>query len=446
VPDPILVIGHRRPDLDSVASALAYAALLREMGRPATAARAGPLDGQSEWALRRFGVSAPALVQDVAPTFASIAEPIATLPEDATLAAVIERIGTTGRAVPIVDGRGRPCALVDAVVAVRMLGLAGARVGAPGSEAAIRAGAARSAAPVLAGGEVAHERLRLFGAGERLSDRAREILRVGPDDLLVVDADGAYRGLARRVAVSAPPRARLVLVDHNEVGQAVPGADQAELVEVIDHHRLGAPPTATPISFTIDVVGCTATLVEERWRARAIPVPGPLAGVLLCAVISDTLAFKSPTTVERDRASARRLAQHAGVEDVGRLGEELLASGAGLTGRTGDEIAAEDFKEYDPPAGHILVSQAEVQTLNEVAPRLGDLSAALERLREKRAAVLAALLITDVVRGTSRLLACGEPRLVARIPYPHAADGTFDAGNVVSRKKQLVPALLAALE
>jgi manganese-dependent inorganic pyrophosphatase len=448
--DPILVIGHRRPDLDSIAAAVVYAAFLTDEGRPARAGRPGNLDAQSEWTLERFGIAAPPLVLDVAPTFEAIARAVPPASPDTPLALVVEKLAGDERAVPVVSSDGKPVALIDARHCIRLLGRAAAdareATGAPvGSDTAIRASAIRAEQAVITAGEAAPKTLT-FAASERLSERRTAVTRAREDDFLVVSENGMYLGVASRGEILAPPRPRLALVDHNEIGQAVPGAEEAEIVEVLDHHRLGAPATIAPIPFTIDIVGATATLVEERWRASGRPLAPGMAGLLLAAILSDTLAFRSPTTTDRDRAAARRLAELAGIADLRAFGDEVVAAGAGLGRRGGDEIVAEDFKEYEVRAGRLVISQAEVRAMHEVDSRLVDLGEALDRLRDKRGAALAALLLTDPVRGRSRLIARGEPRLVARIPYPHASDGTFDAGTVVSRKKQLVPALLAALE
>jgi manganese-dependent inorganic pyrophosphatase len=441
----LLVIGHRQPDLDSTAAAAGYAALLRALGRPARAGRCGPLDPQAELAFRRFGVEPPLLVMDVAPTFGRIARRIEPLPPEAPIAEAIRILADGGRAVPIVGPDGKPRALIDAAACVRRLGKGGLGAGAA-SEDVIRTACERAAAPCIDPEEAPPAALT-FLAGERVSDRRGAVARADADDFLVVDQDGRYLGVATRAAILAPPRMQLVLVDHNEIGQAVPGADEAEIVEVIDHHRLGNLPTREPIPFSVEVIGSTSTLIAERWHAAAADRLEPaLAGVLLAGIVSDTLAFRSPTSTARDRAAAERLAARAGVRDLAAFGEEIVAAGAGLGRRRAEEIVREDWKEYATGAGRLLIAQAEVRSLDEAARRLGELQAALEALRESRGAVLGALLVTDVLRGRSRLLACGDPRLVARLPYPRRPDGTLDVGAIVSRKKELVPAVLAALE
>jgi len=437
--DNTVVIGHKRPDLDSIAAAIGYSTLLSEENQSAIAARAGQTDDQTAWALARFGFDPPVALMDVAPTFAAVAEPAPPFPAESTIRDALLKLGTGARALPVIDPGGRPVALIDACLCVAVLGRLLARPGndprTPFDHALLCDGPERDIPPPVT-----------FRFDERLADRRAAIARCDVDDYIVVDEHGRYLGVVSRAAALSPPRPRLVLVDHNELGQAVPGTDQAEIVEVIDHHKLGNPATTVPIPFVVDVVGSTATLVEERWRLRKGPPPPNLAGLLLSAILSDTLAFRSPTCTSRDTSAAARLAERARITDIDAFGDEVIMAGAGLGQRDPDEIVAEDSKDFTTSKGLVVVAQAEVRSLHEIAPRAADLNAALARLRDNRKAVLAALLLTDPVRATSRLMVNGDPRVVAVVPYARAADGIFDAPGIVSRKKQLVPALLAAIE
>lgn len=437
-PDAIVVIGHKRPDLDSIASAIGYAALLREEEQDAVAGRAGSVDEQTAWALARFGFEPPAAVMDVAPTFGSVAVQTAPFAATSTIREALRQLSSGARALPMLDTNGRPMALVDARFCVDVLGRVVARSG--------NGDLARVFDQPLLLDQAGVDPPVTFRSDERVADRRSTIARLDVDDYLVVDEDGRYQGIVSRSTALAPPLRRLVLVDHNEIGQAVSGTEQADVVEVIDHHKLGNPATAVPIPFIVDVVGSTATLVEERWRLRRGPPPAKLAGLLLSALLSDTLAFRSPTCTSRDRMAAARMAEVAGISDLDAFGEAVITSGAGLGQRNADEIVSEDSKDFSTSKGLVVIAQAEVRALHEIAARAADLDSALGRLREKRDAVLVALLLTDPVRATSRLMARGDVHLLARMPYARASDGIFDAPSVVSRKKQLVPALLAAIE
>ena len=173
-----------------------------------------------------------------------------------------------------------------------------------------------------------------FQAGSRIRDALNRILREEGDDFLVVDDTGLYVGVCRQRDVLNPPRLRLILVDHNEPRQALGALDEAELVEILDHHRLGNPSTHTPIKFTVDIVGSTSTLVSERIEDAGLSAPPPLAGLLLAGLLSDTLILTSPTTTQRDHHAAERLGRWAFVRSGPLAGRDRpVLRRAGAAGR-----------------------------------------------------------------------------------------------------------------
>jgi manganese-dependent inorganic pyrophosphatase len=279
------------------------------------------------------------------------------------------------------------------------------------------------------------------------------MLRSEQDEALVVDEAGRYVGVCKKSALLAPPRRKLIMVDHNELSQAVPGLEDAELLEVLDHHRLGNPPTPMPIRFYVEPVGSCSTLVAERAVEHNLTFPAPIAGLLLCGILSDTLVFRSPTTTQRDRDAAARLAEMAALVPKGQpaqdaieeLGQALLAAGAGLGARPPEEVINTDLKFYEASGLSAGIAQVEVTNFGELAPRLPELGATLRKLADDRNLALGMLMVTDVVRGNSRLVVVGQPRVIAALPYARLADSVLDAPGVVSRKKQLLPAVLAAL-
>ena len=225
------------------------------------------------------------------------------------------------------------------------------------------------------------------------------------------------------------------------------------MLEILDHHRLGNPSTHVPIRFTVDIVGSTSTLVSERMAEAGLSAPPGLAGMLLAGLLSDTLILTSPTTTERDRLAAERLARWAFVggsalnnESVKTFGEKVLSAGSGLSARLPKEIVRTDMKLYSGGQYAFSISQAEVSDLYEVTEYLDKLSIALEELRESKGLNFSMLMVTDVVRGSSRLLINNTPPELENMPYPMQNDGTRVAEGVVSRKKQLLPLVLGLLE
>jgi len=269
-----------------------------------------------------------------------------------------------------------------------------------------------------------------------------------------VDENGLYLGIAHQREALNPPRLKIILVDHNEPRQAIAALEEAELLEILDHHRLGNPHTHTPIRFTVDIVGSTSTLVSEMTAEAGLSMPPALAGTLLAGLLADTLILTSPTTTPRDHTAAERLSRWAFVGGSLLKGETLqsyrkavLNAGAGLANRTPAEIVSTDIKPYEAGGFKFAVAQAEVTDLVQIAEHLDPLRDALNDLRNKRGLDFAMLLITDVVRGTSRLLVCSSaPPILDDLPYPPLADGTLEAIGVVSRKKQLLPVVLGLLE
>jgi manganese-dependent inorganic pyrophosphatase len=428
--DPALtyVVGHQRPDTDAVASALGYAWYLSATGEEnVLAVRAGQPAEQTLWALRRFGQRAPRLLTGVAPTFAHVARPGQTVSPDAPLAEAISHLAAgKQRVVPVIDEAGKPVGAVTPLALARAYADQGRDV-------------LRSPCREIA------EELPAYPATSRVSDHRNAILRSDGDDFLVIDTEDRFVGVATRSRVLEPPRARLILVDHNELGQAVPGADEASILAVLDHHRLANPPTAAPIPFVVEPVGSTCTLVAERCLARDLTPPGGIAGMLLSGILADTLVFRSPTTTERDRIAGAWLAELAGL-DIEEYGAELLRAAPGLGDRSAAEIVDADRKAYEMGGVRVAIAQVEVNGTQELPARRADLGEALESLLAREGLGLACLMVTDVVTGRSHLLARGDERILTDLPFSHLNDNEWDLENIISRKKQLVPILHNVLE
>jgi manganese-dependent inorganic pyrophosphatase len=431
-PDVTYVIGHQRPDTDAIASALGYAWLLRETGHDSIrAARAGQPGEQALYALKRFEQPLPGLLTAVAPTFWHVADPRATVLPEAPLGEAMALLADGEQIVPVVDGDKKPHGVVTP------LGLARAF-----SHSVINKAQGLDTEDEC--GEIA-ETIPTFQARDRVSDHRNALLHADAHQFLVVDEAGHYVGIARQRHLLQPPRARLILVDHNELAQAITGANEAEIVGVLDHHRLGNPPTAAPIPFTVDPVGSTSTLVTEQCRTHRKVPPRPIAGMLLSGILSDTLVFRSPTTSERDKHAAEWLSGICRI-DTALYGKELLNASPGLGARTADAIIDTDRKTYTMGDTTVSIGQVEVTIMQELPDRRAEIMAALEERRRMENLDLICLMVTDVVTGTSHLLVRGPERLVSALPFSRVGDGEFDLHEIVSRKKQLAPALQSAIE
>jgi manganese-dependent inorganic pyrophosphatase len=287
----------------------------------------------------------------------------------------------------------------------------------------------------------------------RIKDALSRILREERSEFWVVDDKGTYVGIARQREALNPPRLKVILVDHNEEEQAISALGEADLLEILDHHRLDNPTTREPIKFTVDVVGSTSTLVSERIDQAGLSAPPELAGLLLGGLLSDTLILTSPTTTPRDHQAAERLARWAFMmgsplegETIESYGAQILEAGAGLATRDPAEIVSADFKVYDTEGIRFGISQVEVTNFGHLGDHLDALRDALIGLSESKGLEFVMLMVTDVVRRTSRLLITDIVPALDILPYPKLADGTLDAQGIVSRKKQLLPVILGALE
>lgn len=442
------VIGHVNPDTDSIASAVGYAWLLRERdGEDAIAARAGAINPQTTWVLKRLELEPPLLLTDASPRFETVTRRLDTAAPDRPLREAWTILNRTGGVAPIVNPQdGVPQGLITGLSLFDFLAK---QVGPHPRRQEMRIAEILD----LPCHEACDTSVPRFQASTRIRDVLNRILREEYNDFLIVDEDGIYLGVSHQRDVLNPPRLRIILVDHNEPDQALGALEEAELIEILDHHRLANMPTHAPIRFSVDVVGSTSTLVSERIEEAGLSAPPVVAGLLLAGLLSDTLILTSPTAVERDHRAAERLARWAFVrngplegEDVQSYGKQVLRSGVGLSTRDPHEIVNTDLKLYEAGGFNFAIAQAEVTDLLQVDEHLEDLVKALDELCIQRGQDFTMLMVTDVVDNASRLLLVNAPPTLEDLPYPRQPDGTRLAPGVVSRKKQLVPVVLGLLE
>ncbi|MCL4274503.1 MAG: DHH family phosphoesterase [Anaerolineales bacterium] len=444
--DQIYVVGHINPDTDSIASAMGYAWLRRERdGEDTIAARAGALNAQTAWVLKALNLDAPTLLTDASPRFGSVMRRLDTIRPNSQLGAAWILASKTGGIAPVVGEDGMPYGIINGLSLFKYFTeILGPRPG----DTTVRE---MMSEPCK---DATDTDIPKFSANTHIRDVLNRLLRDEHNDYWVVDENGAYVGIAHQREVINPPRLKVILVDHNEPRQAIAALEEAELLEILDHHRLGNPHTHQPIRFTVDIVGSTSTLVAEQTAEAGLSMPPALAGMLLAGLLSDTLILTSPTTTPRDHAAAEKLSRWAFVggsplkgETVESYGKAVLSAGAGLSNRDPKEVVSTDIKSFEGGGFKFAVAQVEVTDILQLTEHLDPLQHALDDLRDKRGLDFAMLLVTDVVRGTSRLLTCSDaPPILNDLPYPPLPDRTRDAKGVVSRKKQLLPAVLGLLE
>ncbi len=445
--DTTYVIGHVNPDTDAIASAMGYAWLLQDQNPGSVqAARAGQLNPQTTWVLKKLDLEPPLLLPDASPRFTDIVHRLNTTTPDLPLREAWAVANKTGGVAPVLNGDGTPYGLVTVL---SLFDFMSRFVGSHRRREDLRIGDMLDR-PCK---EACDTKVPRFQASSRIKDALSRILREERSEFWVVDENGTYVGICRQREALNPPRLKLVLVDHNEEQQALGALEEADLLEILDHHRLDNPTTHEPIRFTVDVVGSTSTLVSERIDQAGLSAPPKLAGLLLSGLLSDTLILTSPTTTPRDHEAAQRLGRWAFMtgaplenETIESYGEQILEAGAGLSSRSAAEIVGADFKVYDTVGIRFGIGQVEVTTFASLGEKLEELTQALIELGESRGLDFVMLMITDVVLRTSRLVVTRDVPALEILPYRHLPDGSLDAEDVVSRKKQLLPVILGALE
>lgn len=258
--------------------------------------------------------------------------------------------------------------------------------------------------------------------------------------------NGRLVGLVSRDELTMPERDRVILVDHNERGQAVEGIEEAKIIEIIDHHRLGGIQTSEPIFTHAEPVGCTATIVANMHWQQDVDIPAPIAGLLLSAILSDTVLFKSPTCTPYDKKTAERLAEIAGV-DLKEYGMAMLKAGSGIGDMTPMEIAKNDSKEFQMGDYHLLISQISVMDPKEVLDLEPQLIEAMTTICEKEGFDMSLVMVTDILEEATYLLYAGSPKTLIGEAFKKDASGTHVyLPGVMSRKKQIVPPLSEAVK
>jgi manganese-dependent inorganic pyrophosphatase len=277
-----------------------------------------------------------------------------------------------------------------------------------------------------------------------IADVSEQIKEIHYGAAIVVDPSQRPVGLIPRSALVAPPRRRVILVDHAEEGQSVAGVGQAEIVEILDHHHIGSIETRVPVRAAFDPVGSTATLVVERFRQNGLEPSHSTATMLLGAVLSDTVILNSATTTERDHAVVEYLERVLAL-DAHEFGREMFESTADVSDVSAAEIIRRDAKQYQVRGGQAIYI-AQIETVGEgLLERKSELLAAMQAERERRDLHLYALMITDVLAKGTHLLVTGDVRAVGRCFDQDPQDSVIELPGVMSRKKEVAPKLLAAL-
>ena len=542
----VVVIGHRNPDTDSICSAIAYAELKNKTSDlVCEARRAGKMNQETEFVLKKFGVKPPRMCTDVNPKIRDVdyrempgipgstslrkaweimrdqqidtlsvtnadneLEGIITVKDIATanmdvfdtgilaksqtsFKNILETLGGTmvvgsedavcttghiriGTATPellestvekgdiVILGNRYESQLCAIEKEASLLIICGsAKVGRTIQRIADETGVAIMSAPVdtYAAGKLisqcapisyymTRDDILKFTLVTPVADVTRVMAKVRHRYFPILDEEGKYCGMVSRRNIINLRKRRIILVDHNESTQAVEGFEQAEILEIIDHHRIGSLETSGPVYFRNQPVGCTATIITQMYDENGVEIPQKTAGLLLAAILSDTLVFRSPTCTPVDEAAARRLAKIAGV-DIDEFASEMFEAGEKLDGKTAEEVFLQDFKVFMCGDIRFGVAQGSYMTRKNLLAAEELLRPYLEEARNKQNVEDIYMLLTDVPKEESVVICSG--RYAAEVlsdgfDTPPAEDNSWTLPGVVSRKKQFIPALMSAYQ
>lgn len=425
----VFITGHRNPDMDSLCSAYAYADLKNRIDpeNEYIAVRCGHLNENAKRILEFLGVKAPIYRSHILPMVGDVVLNSELQPDVTDLISSVSTgyHSSNPSVMPVYD-KNRFCGLlsVDDIAAWVM-----AELSDNGKVDEI---------PMIR--DVMGEQEEPVEAAE-LYEEVKKKLSVSKKRGLAVFSEGEFVGFVTRRCFLKAPRYNVILVDHNEPKQSIKGVESANVIEIIDHHRIDSVHTDVPILIDAEPIGSTCTIVFRRFMSNGITPDNLTARALLAGIVSDTLILRSPTTTAVDKEAAESLAKICGV-DVSEFGFAMFANIEGLKSREPSEAIGSDLKQYTEGKFRFGIGQCEVTTLMDLDDYVEDYLDELEAFRRSEGLDWAVLMITDILRENSILLVT-EHNINRHLQYSQISKNVFDMPGVMSRKKQLLPELLS---
>ena len=291
------------------------------------------------------------------------------------------------------------------------------------------------------------ENLITFGLGEYLDDIRDTMAKKRYRDFPILDWNENYFGMISRRSLLGARKKKLILVDHNELTQAVDGMEEAEIIEIIDHHRIGSIETMGPVFFRNQPLGCTATIIYQMYRESGVELTEKIAGLLCSAILSDTLIYRSPTCTDTDREAAEALAQIAGI-DTEQYAAEMFAAGSKLSSKSPEEIFYQDFKKF--VANDLVFGVGQITSMDrqELVAIKDKLLPYMEKALANHEVEMLFFMLTDILQGTTELLYHGNGARELAVKAFHLPEDTKQIilQDTVSRKKQIIPAMMIAAQ
>ncbi len=451
--EPVIVVGHRNPDNDSICSAVAYAYLKNELARRAAdgeepefeyePARLGPMPLESSWVFELSNLPEPELINHVHARVLDVMTPNPyTISRHASLLEAGRQLRQHNlRALVVLNDDDTYYGLITTrMIANRYIEATDALTSDNASEMAVAGNLIASLAQKVE--EITETDVLELDKDGLLKEAVNDLLDSSLREAIVLDDDRFAIGIVSRSDVAVRPHRKVILVDHNERTQAAPGIEEAEVVAIVDHHRIGDIMTARPIEFNNMPVGSTATIVTREFRENDVEIPLGIARILLSAVLTDTVILRSPTTTGVDHEQVKYLADILQV-DPGEFGVEVFKSRMGDEDIPVDELVDADSKEFQVGDNLVLISQYETVDGEAAMKREDEIRAYMRKLVESHGYEFVLLMITDIVKEGSFFICEGDRRLVNKVFDINCTDkgGTWMPG-VLSRKKQVASRIL----
>lgn len=455
MPAPIIVVGHKNPDNDSISAAVGYAYLKNELEKRASGdadpkrvyvpARLGPMPPESAWILERSGLQAPEVVAHVHARVADVMTPNPiSIGHDATLLEAGRLLRQHNvRALVVTNDDGTYRGLITTrMIAERYIAATDALEEGGANEMAVAGDLIASLGQKVA--DMTETDVLVLDKEGLLKEAIEDLMSSALREAVVLDDNDVAIGIVTRSDVAVRPRRKVVLVDHNETRQAANGIEEADVVEIIDHHRIADVMTVNPIQFLNLPVGSTATIVTLEFRRHGVEIPASIASVLLSAVMTDTVILKSPTTTDVDREQVKYLADIAGVDPT-EFGLAVFKCRGGEDDMPVDKLVGADAKEFQIGDATVLIAQHETVDLPAVMKREHEIRDHMRQLRDDHGYEFVLLLVTDIVAEGSQFMCEGNRRIVNRVFGINCTGegGTWMPG-VLSRKKQVAAKILGA--
>ncbi len=452
---PIIVVGHKNPDNDAISAAIGYAWLKNELAKRDAdegeevpvyvPARLGPLPRETAGVLDKWGIEVPMVINNL---FARVSDVMTPEPLSVAAGAKIIEAGRIMRkhniqALVVTNEDGTYKGLISTrMIANRYISATDVLETEGASQMSVAADLIASLDQTV--DTVMEEGILTLSKDGRLDEAVADLMNQPFREAVVLDEANMPIGIVTRSDIAVHPHRKVILVDHNEISQAAAGIEDAEVVEIIDHHRIADVSTIYPIKFLNMPVGSSATIVALECQRYGIEPPAPIAAVLLSAVMTDTVVLKSPTATATDKRVVDYLAGILGVDPT-EFGMEVFSFRGGDDDMPIDKLVSADSKEFDLGEGTVLIAQHETTNLESVMDREQEIREYMRSLIEGHGYICVLLLVTDIIAEGSQFLCEGNRRIVNRaFNINCTGEGGVWMPGILSRKKQVASRILEA--